>query len=492
MLVLCLSASQIPNKRIFLLCTLPICALGGMLVAFGQDGGLAEFRKLHHELRQRMDDDIDAANDFLEVEISKSPESSDLQVLRHSLASRLASERRYQDATAQFNKLLDFQIKHLSERENQYGVWMTIQSLQEIVAQSGKDEQLQIAIDRALEAYQGLPDDQEQPWGPISQLIVLKSRHWVASDQVEEATMLVADQLEKLQEVNQSDMGSESTAQTLNRFLNSLTNADRGNDSWREEYIPVLDKACTTAMERYPASLPLQNDYAETQYRMITEWEQDDPESVEKRIDSTVKTLSVAALKNRSVNAMLRRIELHRERMASAKPVASLVGQPAPEWDIDAWANTVGVTRESFKGQVILLDFWAMWCGPCIATFPHLREWREEFGDEGFEIVGVTQYYNFDWDEEQKRASRSSEEVSPQEERETIASFLTHHQLEHPVMLTPKGSAMSGSYGVRGIPHVVLIDREGVVQFIKTGAGEEAAREIHDKIKELVSGTKPE
>jgi peroxiredoxin len=67
-----------------------------------------------------------------------------------------------------------------------------------------------------------------------------------------------------------------------------------------------------------------------------------------------------------------------------------------------------------------------------------------------------------------------------------LAKFLEHHQLEHPVLVTPKGSEMAGQYGVRGIPHVVLIDREGVVQLVKTGAGEATAKEIHAKIKELV------
>ena len=59
--------------------------------------------------------------------------------------------------------------------------------------------------------------------------------------------------------------------------------------------------------------------------------------------------------------------------------------------------------------------------------------------------------------------------------------------MEHPVIVCPKDSEMSSKYGARGIPHVVLIDQEGTVQLVKTGSGEETAKAIHAKIKELLT-----
>jgi thiol-disulfide isomerase/thioredoxin len=219
---------------------------------------------------------------------------------------------------------------------------------------------------------------------------------------------------------------------------------------------------------------------------MITQWQQDDPEATAERIELVGKQLSPLALRNRSLQAILRRIQSHQQRMEEAKPPETLVGKPVPKWDIDAWVNVPETSQDAFAGKVVLIDFWAMWCGPCIATFPHLRQWREEFGDQGFEIVGVTQYYNFLWDAEAKRASQADDPVEAASERETIDLFLDHHQLEHPVFVTPKESGMSSEFGVRGIPHVVLVDREGIVRLIKTGAGEQTAEEIHAKIKELL------
>ena len=460
---------------------------GGIVSRAQESADLAAFAKLHSELRQRMDDNLADATGYLESKIAESPESADLNVLRHSLASRLIEERDFSEANQQFAKLLEFQIKHVDETENQFGIWMTIQSMQEIAASSGSDTELQAAVNRGLQALGTIgPERDPQPRIPVSQLSVLKAQFMVDDDKADQAKALVQEQLDQLTKINDSEQASEETMQALVRLLRALTSPDRGNDSWRDQYISRLDDVVATAIDRYPKSLPLQNDYADTQFLMITQWAQDDPEATRARIEEVTKKLALVAVRNVSVKATLRRIEVHKERMEGVKPIASLVGKPSPQWDIDGWVNADESTQESLQGKVVLIDFWAMWCGPCIATFPHLREWREEFGDQGFEIVGVTQYYNFQWDEENKRASRAAEDVTSEQERETLASFLKHHQLEHPVLVTPEHSEMGSEFGVRGIPHVVLVDREGVVQLVKTGAGEATAKEIHAKIKELV------
>ncbi|WP_442505349.1 TlpA family protein disulfide reductase [Novipirellula sp. SH528] len=449
------------------------------------------FRQQLSDLRERMDENLADAAQYLESQIAKDPDSEDLNVLRHTVATRFIEQKQYKEATSQFQKLLEFQCTHSEKSANQFGIWMTVQSIQDVTRLSGDDETLESAVDRGIKALSSAAlQDQQTPLLPLSQLVVLKAHFLAADDQQDDADAIVQSVLEKLVAANESEQADEETMLALIRMLRSLTTADRENDTWREKFITLLDETVTSAMDTYPASTAIQNDYAETQYLLITQWRQDDPDATTKRIKEVTDKLNSLAVRNASVRAILRRLDLHNERLSAVKPINTLIGKAAPEWDIDAWVDTSQTTQASLKGKVVLLDFWAMWCGPCIATFPHLREWREEFADQGFEIVGVTQYYNFDWDAEKSQASRSKDEVPPPTERFAIASFLEHHNLQHPVLVTPKESEMSSDYGVRGIPHVVLIDREGIVQLVKTGAGEATAKEIHAKIKELLEAGK--
>src|SRR5262245_45588908 len=81
------------------------------------------------------------------------------------------------------------------------------------------------------------------------------------------------------------------------------------------------------------------------------------------------------------------------EEVAKIDPFYELIGKPAPE--LQGVFSTNGETKKlsDLKGKVVVLDFWAVWCGPCIQTFPHLISMCSDHKKEGLEILGVTTYF---------------------------------------------------------------------------------------------------
>ncbi|MCL4204870.1 MAG: redoxin family protein [Pirellulaceae bacterium] len=167
------------------------------------------------------------------------------------------------------------------------------------------------------------------------------------------------------------------------------------------------------------------------------------------------------------------------------KRMAALIGSDAAPLAVEAWVNGDPLTDEGLKGKVVLLDFWAVWCGPCIATFPHLREWQEKYAEKGLVIIGLTNYYNYTWDEAAGRATRSPEKATPEQEQEMLRKFAESHDLHHRFAIQQDRS-MAEFYGVSGIPHAVVVDREGKVILMKVGSGEENAKALEAAIVKAI------
>lgn len=148
---------------------------------------------------------------------------------------------------------------------------------------------------------------------------------------------------------------------------------------------------------------------------------------------------------------------------------------PLPELEAENWVEQQPVKLSDLRGQVVLIDFWAPWCGPCRYTLPNLSRWHNAYKSKGLVILGVTKYYGHD----------DQQELEPAQELVYLKNFRTRNRL-------PYGFVVSGSnknefnYGVFSIPISYLIDRKGVVRYISLGASEVEIELLGELIKKLV------
>lgn len=177
------------------------------------------------------------------------------------------------------------------------------------------------------------------------------------------------------------------------------------------------------------------------------------------------------------------------------KAYAKIVGEPMTPIDTQTWVNGTGYTSEELKGKVVLLDFWAVWCGPCVAGFPHLVEWQDKYGKDGLQVIGVTRYFNFNWPEGAEGPQQVEDNPVPEaEEVAMLDKFTAQHNLKHPtaLMAEPGADGFYDAYAVSVIPHMVLIGRDGKIRKVIGGIGDAQIKMLEEEMQKALAEPAPE
>jgi peroxiredoxin len=144
---------------------------------------------------------------------------------------------------------------------------------------------------------------------------------------------------------------------------------------------------------------------------------------------------------------------------------SDLVGKPAPTFARTAF-NGQSVNLEHFHGKVVLLNFWATWCAPCLVEMPTFAAWQRHYGAQGLQVIGISM----------------DDSVTP------ARRLVEHLKIDYPIAMgNPRLAERYG--GVLGLPLTFLIDRHGIVR--ARFQGETSAATIETKVKSLLASPPP-
>jgi len=123
------------------------------------------------------------------------------------------------------------------------------------------------------------------------------------------------------------------------------------------------------------------------------------------------------------------------------------------------------ITLSGLRGKVVLLDFWATWCGPCKESIPHLIQLYKNYQDKGLTLIGMN--------------------TDPPGNIETVHRFIRTMEIPYPMIMTPERVARA--FEIRGLPTVVIIDKKGSIREKIVGYNHAIGQRIDMKIMELTS-----
>ena len=161
------------------------------------------------------------------------------------------------------------------------------------------------------------------------------------------------------------------------------------------------------------------------------------------------------------VNTIKNTLVLEKTDLPKSQLFSTQIGYYPYPFQGEEFTTKTMISLDRLKGKYVLLDFWAEWCGPCIAEFPHLKELYSKTDRAKFEIIGIAGRSSFDG----------------------IKRLIDQHETTWPQIFSDDTNKIIEKYEIRAYPTVFLIDTEGII-IAKNLRGNELEEKILNLIKD--------
>ena len=141
--------------------------------------------------------------------------------------------------------------------------------------------------------------------------------------------------------------------------------------------------------------------------------------------------------------------------------------KPAAGLNEPGITNSVKQTVDSYRGKVIILDFWATWCPPCRAEIPDFIELQKAYGDQGLVVIGI-----------------SVDPITRGVGKDQVASFMKSNGINYPIFIVNSQSSIEGYNISQGIPMTYVIGRDG--KMVRSLLGQQSKMIFEQEIKKLL------
>ena len=218
-------------------------------------------------------------------------------------------------------------------------------------------------------------------------------------------------------------------------------------------------------------------------------------DAAKKTLRTSVLAIAAKALADPKLDPQEKEyIKYSQELLNGAAARGELIGYPAPPIHF-IW-STAKPEIKSFadlKGKIVVVDFWATWCGPCIASFPHMRELVDKYKDQPVVILGVTSPQGYVvYPKAKDPKERKVDTKEQKDELERMPAWVKEMDMTWTVAVSTE-NCFNPDFGVQGIPAMAIIDAKGIVRFNKLSPrSNEVVEDIDTLLKEMKDGAPAE